>query len=144
MKKISDTELQNQYRALDGQMKIEMQDEKSIRSDLLLTFPYQYSQNQAEITINTEEFTALCPWTGLPDHGVVHIVYTPVNQCIELKSLKFYLLSFRQVGIVQEHAANRILQDLVQACKPRSMSIELDYRIRGGLHTVVRVKHPAK
>ena len=70
------------------------------------------------------------------------ITYVPGSQCIELKSLKYYLLSYRQVGIVQEHAASRILNDLVQACGPRAMTVCLDYTPRGGLHTVVTVRYP--
>ena len=62
-------------------------------------------------------------------------------RCIELKSLKYYLLSYRDVGIVQEHAANRILNDLVDACQPRSMKVDLDYKTRGGIHTSVTVQH---
>ena len=61
--------------------------------------------------------------------------------CIELKSLKYYLLSYRDVGIVQEHAANRVLNDLVACCQPKSMAIVLDYKVRGGLHTMVKVEH---
>jgi 7-cyano-7-deazaguanine reductase len=77
----------------------------------------------------------------LPDTGELIISYIPSHSCIELKSLKFYLLSYRDVGIVQEHAANRILNDLVACCHPRRMKITLDYKIRGGLHTVVNVEH---
>ena len=67
----------------------------------------------------------------------------PGESCIELKSLKYYLLSFRDVGIVQEHAANRILKDLVALCQPRSMKVGLDYRIRGGIHSTVSVNYPS-
>ena len=91
--------------------------------------------------IDTDEFTAVCPWTGLPDYGVLTISYIPSDSCIELKSLKYYLLSYRDVGIVQEHAANRILNDLVSVCQPQFMKIKLDYKVRGGLHTVVTVEH---
>ena len=93
------------------------------------------------VEIDTDEFTAVCPWTGLPDYGVLTISYIPSDSCIELKSLKYYLLSYRDVGIVQEHAANRILNDLVSVCQPQFMKIKLDYKVRGGLHTVVTVEH---
>ena len=89
------------------------------------------------MSIDTDEFTAVCPWTGLPDYGTLYISYVPAQSCIELKSLKFYLLSFRDVGIVQEHAANRILKDLVALCRPHRMKITLDYKVRGGIHTAV-------
>ena len=92
--------------------------------------------------LDTDEFTAVCPWTGLPDYGTLDISYVPAQSCIELKSLKYYLMSFRDVGIVQEHAANRILKDLVALCRPHSMKVTLDYRVRGGIHATVSVKYP--
>ena len=83
----------------------------------------------------------MCPWTGLPDFGTLTVKYEPDSACIELKSLKYYLLSYRGVGIVQEHAAHRILDDLVAACQPVRMTVTLDYRVRGGLHTTVTVRY---
>ena len=78
----------------------------------------------------------------MPDYGTLTISYIPGESCIELKSLKYYLLSYRDVGIVQEHAANRILLDLLALCPPRSMKVTLDYKVRGGIHTAVTVEHP--
>ena len=78
----------------------------------------------------------------MPDYGTLDISYVPAQSCIELKSLKYYLLSFRDVGIVQEHAANRILKDLVALCRPHGMKVTLEYRVRGGIHTTVSVKYP--
>jgi 7-cyano-7-deazaguanine reductase len=135
-------ELGTKYRELDSAVRIDSQDEGAIRPDVLLTFPYEYPERQAEVLVETEEFSALCPWTGLPDLGTLVIRYVPDRAVVELKSLKLYLLSYRSVGIVQEHAANRILADLVAAAQPRKMTVELDYRVRGGLHTVVTVSHP--
>ena len=109
----------------------------------LLAFDYEYPGQDTEVTIDTDEFTAVCPWTGLPDVGTVHICYVPDHLCIELKSLKYYLLSYRNVGIVQEHAANRLLQDLVAVCQPRRMRLTLDYNVRGGLHTTVTAHYQA-
>ena len=86
----------------------------------------------------------MCPWTGLPDQGTLTIRYTPSLKILELKSLKYYLLSYRQVGIVQEHAINRILKDLVEVCKPKKMFLTLDYNIRGGLHTEVNVNYSSE
>ena len=103
----------------------------------LETFPYEYPGKDINITIETDEFTAVCPWSGLPDFGVIRVEYIPSTVCVELRSFKYYLLSFRSVGIYQEHAANRMLDDLVACAKPKSMKITLDYRIRGGIHTVV-------
>ncbi|MDP6514840.1 MAG: preQ(1) synthase, partial [SAR202 cluster bacterium] len=89
------------------------------------------------------EFTAVCPWTCLPDFGTLVITYIPDKVCIELKSLKYYLLSYTGVGIVQEHAANRLLNDLVEVSQPKSMTISLDYKVRGGLHTAVTARYSA-
>jgi 7-cyano-7-deazaguanine reductase len=132
-------ELMDKYEGLDRQLPTS--GEEVIDRECLLTFQYEYPERNTEVVIDTDEFTAVCPWTGLPDTGELIISYIPAQSCIELKSLKFYLLSFRDVGIVQEHAANRILNDLVACCQPRRMKITLDYKIRGGLHTVVNVEH---
>ena len=133
-------ELKDQYESLDR--RVSVRDEAAIDAGCLLAFRYEYPQRKSQVDIETDEFTAVCPWTGLPDYGTVQISYVPAESCIELKSLKYYLLSYRDVGIVQEHAANRILQDLVALCGPRSMKITLDYRTRGGIHTSVTVEHP--
>ncbi len=135
-------ELMDKYKGLDRQLPT--RSEETIDHNCLLTFQYEYPERDTEVVIDTDEFTAVCPWTGLPDTGKLVISYIPSDSCIELKSLKFYLLSFRDVGIVQEHAANRILNDLVACCQPRRMKITLDYKIRGGLHTVVAVEHQAE
>ena len=108
-----------------------------IKSDLLMAFEYEYPGSSTEVLIDTDEFTSVCPWTGLPDFGTLKVRYVPNKLCIELKSMKYYLLSFTGVGVVQEHAANIILNDLKNVCEPISMSVELDYKIRGGLHTSV-------
>ncbi|MBM3924937.1 MAG: NADPH-dependent 7-cyano-7-deazaguanine reductase QueF [SAR202 cluster bacterium] len=121
---------------------IKWKGEEVIDTGCLLAFEYEYPDQPAEVKIDTDEFTAVCPWTGLPDYGVLTIHYTPSDKVIELKSLKYYLFSYRDVGIVQEHAANRILNDLVALCRPRSMKITLDYKVRGGIHTVVTTEYP--
>ena len=118
---------------------MEIKGEEAIDPGCLLAFEYEYPEQRAEIAIDTDEFTTVCPWTGLPDFGDLTLRYMPHRLCLELKSLKFYLLSYREVGIVQEHAANRILQDLVAACSPVRMSLTLDYKTRGGIHTSVTV-----
>ena len=129
-----------QYKALDWQ--VTMKGEETVDADCLLTFAYDYADHPAEVVIDTDEFTAVCPWTGLPDQGNLVITYVPTDTVIELKSLKYYLFSYRDVGIVQEHVASRILNDLVNLCKPRRMKVFLDYNVRGGLHTTVTVEHP--
>ena len=132
-------ELREQYEGLDQELPAKS--EEAVDPACLLTFKYEYPNQQSQVEIDTDEFTAVCPWTGLPDYGVLTISYVPGDSCIELNSLNYYLLSYRDVGIVQEHAANRILNDLVAACHPRSMKITLDYKVRGGLHTAVTVEH---
>ena len=133
-------ELRNQYENLDTPLVIK--DESEINAECLLTFQYEYPEQDTEVIVDTDEFTAVCPWTGLPDYGTLEINYVPDQSCIELKSLKYYMLSYRDVGVVPEHAVNRILKDLVAVCEPRSMRITLDYKIRGGLHTSVAVEYP--
>ena len=133
-------ELKEQYEELDR--RLALRDESAIDARCLLAFQYDYPEQESHVEIDTGEFTALCPWTGLPDYGTLNISYVPDGNCIELKSLKYYLLSFRDVGIVQEHAANRILKDLVSVSRPKSMKVTLDYRVRGGIHTSVSVRYP--
>jgi len=110
----------------------------AIDATALETFPYEYPGRATEVKIETDEFTAVCPWSGLPDFGTVTLRYLPKAKILELRSLKYYLLSFRNVGIYQEHAVNRMLEDLVRVVEPRWMEIVLDYKVRGGIHTVCR------
>ncbi len=132
-------ELREQYESLDRRLAIRQ--DSAIDTECLMAFQYEYPGQETEVVIDTDEFTAVCPWTGLPDYGTLTVTYVPGESCLELKSLKYYLLSFRDVGIVQEHAVNRILQDLVACCQPRRMRISLDYKIRGGIHTEVSVEY---
>jgi len=106
-----------------------------IDTESLDTFPYEYPGRRIEVVIETDEFTALCPFSGLPDFGKVTIRYCPDKLCIELRSLKYYLLSYRQVGIFYEHLVNRVLEDLMKVCQPLEMTVEADYTVRGGLKT---------
>jgi 7-cyano-7-deazaguanine reductase len=127
------------YRDLDRELPVRPVED--IDASILLTFPYPEDGAEQEISIDTDEFTAVCPWTGLPDYGTLVVRYTPRRDCLELKSLKYYLLSYRDVGIVQEHATDRLLRDLAAACKPRRMTVTLDYKVRGGLHTVTTASY---
>lgn len=108
----------------------------SVDTGVLETFPYEYPGRDIVITITTDEFTAVCPWSGLPDFATIRVDYTPGKVILELRSLKYYLLSYRHVGIYQEHLVNRILEDLVRAVKPKWMKVSADYKVRGGIHTV--------
>ena len=114
---------------------------EALTPEVLETFPYEYPAREALVEVETDEWSCVCPFSGLPDYGTLVVSYVPSDLCIELKSLKYYLTSFRNVGIFQEHAANRVLEDLVACCAPRWMEVELDYRLRGGIHTVVTVAH---
>jgi 7-cyano-7-deazaguanine reductase len=125
-----------------GQPDLEVLDPSTVRPGLLETLRYEYAGSSATVEISTDEFTAVCPWSGLPDFGTLRIQYLPDERLLELRSVKFYLLTYRNVGIFQEHAANRILQDFVAASSPRWMELELDYKVRGGIHTTVRVRWP--
>ena len=104
-------------------------------------FPNPCPGRNYEIRFEYPEFTCLCPRTGQPDFATLRIVYIPDKLCIELKSLKLYLWSFRNEGVFHEAVTNRILDDLVKAVRPRRMEIEGDFYIRGGIHTVIKVVH---
>jgi 7-cyano-7-deazaguanine reductase len=101
----------------------------------LETFPYEYPGRDIVVTIDTDEFTSVCPYSGLPDFATIRIEYTPAKAIIELRSLKYYLFSYRNIGIYQEHLVNRILEDLVKCAHPKWMKVVADYRVRGGIHT---------
>lgn len=107
---------------------------------LIETFPNQFPDY--EIKIEIPEFTSLCPKTGLPDFGVIEIRYTPDKQCLELKSLKLYLLGYRNLGIFYENAVNRILDDIVKACRPVRATIIGEFNPRGGMMSTVEVHYP--
>jgi 7-cyano-7-deazaguanine reductase len=94
-----------------------------------------------EIRFECPEFTCLCPRTGQPDFATIHIAYAPAEKCVELKSLKLYLWSYRDEGAFHEAVTNQILDDLVAATQPRWMEVEGDFYVRGGIHTVVRARH---
>jgi 7-cyano-7-deazaguanine reductase len=119
-------------------------DLSSIDVDVLETFPYEYAGREIIMRIDTDEFTSVCPWSGLPDYVHIHIEYIPGRTCIELRSLKYYFLSYRNVGIYQEHLVNRILDDLVDCARPRWMKVAADYNVRGGLHTVATREYSAR
>jgi len=115
---------------------------EKIDAKALETFDYEYAGKDAEIEITTDEFTSVCPYSGLPDFGRLTIVYVPDLKCIELRSLKYYLLSYRSVGIFYEHLVNRVLDDLVTCCLPRRMTVTGDFTPRGGLRTRVTAQFP--
>jgi 7-cyano-7-deazaguanine reductase len=109
----------------------------------LETFPNPRPEREFEIAITCPEFTSVCPKTGLPDFGEIRITYVPGDRCIELKSLKYYIIGFRDRGIFYEAVANQILDDLVAACTPRRMTVVGDFSVRGGIKTVVTASYAA-
>jgi 7-cyano-7-deazaguanine reductase len=110
----------------------------------LETFPNPRPERDYEIAIACPEFTSMCPKTGLPDFGTITIRYAPAATCIELKALKYYLLSYRNQGMFYEAVTNRILDDLVAACAPRRMTVTGAFTARGGITTTVTAEHGAR
>lgn len=96
-----------------------------------------YSDRDYRIDMEIPEFTAVCPKTGLPDFGILYLSYRPDQHCLELKSLKEYITAYRDLGIFHENVANRVLEDIVRACKPRFARLHADYNVRGGIKTRV-------
>ena len=109
---------------------------------VLETFPNQF--RDYEIRIEIPEFTSVCPKTGLPDFGAITIRYIPARRCLELKSLKEYILAYRNLGIFYENAVNRILEDIVRACRPVRARVVGEFKPRGGILSVVEVRHPRR
>ncbi len=115
---------------------------QGIDPKILEVVDYAYQgRRDIQVEISCPEFTSLCPLTGLPDFGKLIIRYTPEQMVIELKSLKYYLLQYRQVGVFYEHLVNQILKDLVSVAKPKYMEILGEFTIRGGISTKVRVEY---
>jgi 7-cyano-7-deazaguanine reductase len=128
------------------------------RPELLETFPNPYPDRTYEIRMECPEFTSLCPVGGIesdaaelallqggaPDFGTIRITYVPDELCVELKSLKLYLWSFRNDGIFYERATNRILDDLVAVAAPRFMEVVGDFNVRGGIKSIVTATHGAR
>ena len=106
-------------------------------------FPNPYPEREYKVNMECPEFTCLCPKTGQPDFADLNILYIPDRHCIELKSLKIYLWSYRNEGAFHEAVINKVLEDLVATCKPRSMKVEGDFYVRGGIHTTVTVEYQA-
>lgn len=106
----------------------------------LETFPNQFPEY--EIRIEIPEFTSVCPLTALPDFGAIAIRYVPDKLCLELKSLKMYILAYRNLGIFYENAVNRILEDVVRACRPLRACVTGEFRPRGGIKSVVEAYYP--
>ncbi|HEY7218839.1 MAG TPA: preQ(1) synthase [Candidatus Binatia bacterium] len=110
-------------------------------SEELETFANPRPERDYEIDMECPEFTCVCPRTGQPDFATIRIKYVPDKLCVELKALKLYLWSYRNQGAFHEAVVNKILDDLVQACQPRKMTVTGDFNVRGGIHTTVTASH---
>jgi 7-cyano-7-deazaguanine reductase len=110
-------------------------------SKLLETFPNPRPERDYEISMECPEFTCVCPRTGQPDFATLRIRYVPAQLCVELKSLKLYLWSYRNEGAFHEAVTNQILDDLVEALQPKSMTVIGDFNVRGGIHTTIKVEY---
>lgn len=111
-------------------------------SKMLESFSNPRPQRDYEINMECPEFTCVCPRTGQPDFANIHVRYVPAELCVELKSLKLYLWSYRNEGAFHEAVVNQILDDLVQAIRPKSMTVVGDFNVRGGIHTTVTATYP--
>jgi 7-cyano-7-deazaguanine reductase len=109
---------------------------------ILETFSNSHPQRDYEINIECPEFTCVCPRTGQPDFANIRVRYVPAELCVELKSLKLYLWSYRNEGAFHEAVVNQILDDLAQAIRPKSMTVVGDFNVRGGIHTTVTATYP--
>jgi 7-cyano-7-deazaguanine reductase len=108
-----------------------------VKAEILEPIPYAYkSKRSIDITIRQPEYTSVCPMTGLPDNGCITIKYRPDQTIVELKSLKYYLLQYRNVGMFYEHVVNKILDDLVQVLKPLSVEVTGEFTPRGGISSL--------
>jgi 7-cyano-7-deazaguanine reductase len=115
----------------------------TVPSKRLETFPNPHPERDYEINMEAPEFTCVCPRTGQPDFATIRIRYIPDQLCVELKSLKLYLWSYRAEGAFHEDVINRILDDFVEACAPRKIVVVGDFNIRGGIHTTVTAAYPS-
>ncbi|MCP4022869.1 MAG: NADPH-dependent 7-cyano-7-deazaguanine reductase QueF [Desulfobacteraceae bacterium] len=117
----------------------------TIKTDVLDPIEYGYkSKRSIDITIKHPEYTSVCPMTGLPDNGCITIKYRPCDKIIELKSLKYYLLQYRNVGMFYEHVVNKILDDLVDKLKPLKMEVTGEFTPRGGISSIATAEYERK
>jgi 7-cyano-7-deazaguanine reductase len=117
---------------------------KDIEHTILQTIPYEYTYRKINIELTTDEFTCLCPFSGLPDFAHLTISYTPRKKLIELKSLKYYIYSYRNVRIYNEHAVNKILEDLKKVLHPYSITVIGEFTVRGGAKNKVTAEYKGR
>ncbi|MFH1836731.1 MAG: preQ(1) synthase [Candidatus Omnitrophota bacterium] len=121
------------YRGLQGNI-------KKLKLPKIDVWENEYKEKDYVVKIETSEFTCICPKTGLPDFGRINIEYGPKESCLELKSFKEYIVSYRDVGIFHEHAVNRMLDDLVKSCRPKWAAVKGVFNTRGGITTTVEAE----
>lgn len=114
---------------------------RRLKAPRIETWENQYPDKDYTVTLDNPEFTCVCPKTGLPDFANISIQYKPGKSCVELKSLKMYMLFYRDIGIFHEHVINKILDDFVNSCKPRWAFIRGEFNTRGGIKTTVSAEY---
>jgi len=117
---------------------------RGLKTPRIDVFKNIYADRDYEIRMETSEFTSICPKTGLPDFAVITVKYVPDGWCVELKAFKYYMLFFRDVGIFSENVVNKVLDDLVAACRPQRMEVTGEFNARGGIKTVVTAEYRRK
>lgn len=117
------------------------EDVRKLKNPKIEVWQNKYPDRDYTIDIDFGEFTCICPKTGLPDFANIHIEYIPNKTCLELKSLKLYMIFYRDIGIFHEHAVNKMLDDLVKACHPRRMHVTGEFNVRGGIKTTVTAEY---
>ncbi len=134
--------IETEFTATNGQgLKIRPTPREEMNLYPLDTFPYEFVGRETIVSFEMPEFTAVCPFSDFPDFATIRLTYVPNERCIELKSLKLYINSFRNVKIFHEHVVNVILEDFVRACDPLSVEIEGDFNVRGNIKTTVRANY---
>ena len=118
--------------------------EKAIEEAKLERFENRTRHRDYTVSFSCPEFTCVCPRSGFPDFATINIEYVPANYCVELKSLKLYINSFRDMKVFHEDVTNRILDDLVELLQPKKITVKADFNVRGNIHTVVTATHEAK
>jgi 7-cyano-7-deazaguanine reductase len=116
---------------------------RSLKMPDIEVWENQYSDRDYVVDLTIPEFTCICPKTALPDFALIKVSYKPAEVCLELKSLKLYLIEYRNVGIFHEHLVNKLMDDLVKACRPRWMRLEVVMNPRGGIGTTVTAEYPS-
>ena len=114
---------------------------RNLKTPTIEVWQNKYPDKEYKINLEVLEFTCICPKTGLPDFATIRIEYSPDKYCLELKSFKMYTIFYRNIGIFHEHAINKMLDDIVKACRPRWLKIKGEFNVRGGIKTTVTAEY---